>query len=130
MRSPSFTNCAIGKPLASGADDGEGSPLTVVGAKFGTVGVSEIESTQVAVQVGFRTVEVDAVDTALQDREVTFGRARLDMVPNILLGGVVDRLITAHKRPTDRGIDAGVVDHEPAVRMGMTSDDRVEIGGS
>ena len=51
------------------------------------VGVAEIEFGEVAVQMGFADVLVNAVDAALQDREITFGGVGVDVLPDILLCG-------------------------------------------
>jgi len=72
LRCPASTNCSVGQPLAFGADDGEVGALPVVNAQFDPVRVAEIELGQVAVQMGFRHLEVDAVDAALEDAEVAF----------------------------------------------------------
>src|ERR1700744_1472538 len=89
-RSPSVRSRFIGEALATGAGKQSVGPLDVLAAHCRAVGEAEVELPQVALQVGFRDVLIDAVQPSLEDREIAFNAIGGDIAPDVFLGAVVD----------------------------------------
>jgi hypothetical protein len=65
-RCPLSTNCSISQPFAFGADQGAIGPHLVVNTQFDAVEVTEIELSQIPLQVSLGNMEVAAIDAALR----------------------------------------------------------------
>ncbi len=68
----------IGKPLAFDARHSAVSALSIVHAKCNAVAVPEVELGKVAVKVLLPAMLIDALHSALEDREVAFDGVRMD----------------------------------------------------
>jgi hypothetical protein len=124
---PASTNCAIGQPLSDNTRQCPVKACRIVEPSLDPGALTEVEFGQIAVEMRLGHVLVNAVNPALEDREVALGSIGVGVIPHIFLGGVVDGLVAAFERPADRGVDTGVIGHEPAIGMGVTGDNRIEV---
>ena len=89
-RCPVSRSCLIGEPLALRAGQCEIGALHVVDAKPDAMRVTEVELVQIPLQVRLRDVLVDAVNAALEDREIAFNGVGVDVAANVFLTPMVD----------------------------------------
>jgi hypothetical protein len=125
---PVSTSRSVGKAFSDDSFDRQISAGAIIDPQLGAVAVAEIELGEVTFQVCFADMLVDAIDAALQDREVALDGVGISLSPDIFFGGVVNRLIV-RECGADRRVDVRFIGHEPAVFMGMLGDDRVEVCG-
>ena len=67
---PASRSCLVSQPFPLGALDRQIGALHVIDAQPNLMRVAEVELTQVAVQVGFRHMEIHAVDAPLTHQSV------------------------------------------------------------
>lgn len=77
--------------------------------------VTEIEFGQIALQMRFADMLINAVDAAFQDREETFNRVGMGLAANVFIFAVRDRFVRG-EIPADGGKDRPFVRHEVALR--------------
>ena len=128
-RCPCSTNCSVSETLAFGTDQSLIRASSIIEAEFDAVVISEVEFGEIPFQVRFADMEVTAVDATLQDGEEALDRVGVGFVPDILFLGMVDGLVSAFEGGADRGVDVGLIGHEPAIRMGMSGDHWIEVAG-
>jgi hypothetical protein len=85
---------SLSEPLADYAANCAIGALYIVDAERDPVAVAEIEFGEIAVKVFLADVLIDAVDSALQDREVIFGGIGRDIAANVFLLRVVHGAVT------------------------------------
>ena len=78
-------SCSIGEPFADRATDRFCSSLGVVDPKLSAVVVTEIELSEIPVQVSFAHMEVAAINTAFQDGEEVFDSVGMSVAANVLI---------------------------------------------
>jgi hypothetical protein len=73
-----FTRQSIGQPLAFDAFERLLGALGILNAKAGTIIVTKVELSEIAMQVRLAHVVIDACDAALEDRIEILGRVDMD----------------------------------------------------
>jgi hypothetical protein len=94
LRCDSPTSRSVGKSFAHDAADSALGPLNIVDTQSDAVAIPEVEFGEVTVKVLFAHVLIDAVDSALQDREITFCGISRGIPPNVFLLCMVDGAVT------------------------------------
>src|SRR5437588_370652 len=131
LRWPSCTSRFVSQALAPDAFKGKiGALLHVANARRFPIGVAEIKLAQIALQVRFRDVLVNAIDAVLEDRKVAFNGVGMDRAANVFLSGVLHGEV-AREIPADPGVDRSLIGHEPAIAMDVPRDDGPQhLGGN
>src|SRR5205085_9488202 len=83
------TRISVAQPLAAHSTESLNRPLTVADAERHAVVVTEVELREVARKVRLADVVVDAVDAALEDREVVLGCVGVGVTANVLAVAVI-----------------------------------------
>jgi len=119
----------IGQALAFYADQsGIGTGEIVKAEPFPMV-VDKIALGGVTVQMGFRNMEVAAVDRAFEDREVVLDRIGVPEIgADVFLGRVIHRAMPRECLANPR-IDQALVGHQVAGLIDVRSDDRLQARG-
>src|ERR1700683_1954491 len=89
----SVVSLPIGEPLSDNSFHRSRGALHVIYAKPNAVAIAEIELRQIAVQVLFLAVLINALHAALKDREVAFDRVGMHDATNVFVGRVSDGLV-------------------------------------
>src|SRR5206468_7111071 len=84
---------AISKTLAFYALNGFKVPRAIIAAKRFTVRIAEIELREIAEQVRFRAVLIDAAHAAFEDREEALNRVCVNQAPRIFGNRVVNGVV-------------------------------------
>ena len=80
-----LTSPPIGQPLSDDALQCDRRAFAISEAKRGAVVVSEIEFAEVTLQVSLRDMVIDAIDTALEDREVPLDGVGVRVAANVFV---------------------------------------------
>lgn len=80
-RCPASTSRSVGKPLALDPHDGQIGAGAVANTNRHAVAVPEVEFGQIAVKMDLGNMLVDAIDAALEDREVPLGGVGVGVPP-------------------------------------------------
>src|SRR5207237_3105432 len=80
------TRCLIHEPLTSHAFEQLVSAHRIVDAKLGALAITKIELGQIAMQMMRTHMLINAVDAALENREVAFDRVGVRVVADIFVG--------------------------------------------
>lgn len=103
----------IGEALAFDLFEDVARALLVVDAEADAVVVAEIEFRDVAVRMVLAAVLIDALHSALEDREVASDRVGVDIAAHILVLAVLDRIM-GRILGADLPVEAAFVGHEAA----------------
>lgn len=122
-------SCFIRQALALCAFERKGSALHVVHAKLLAVAVAEIELAQIAMQMGFAHVLINAVHAAFQDREESFYGVGVSVAAHVFVGIVLDGAVRC-KIPADGGKRCFLIGHELAFGRSMAAQNRVQGVGA
>src|SRR6266404_6086645 len=110
----SATRRRIGQALTLHSEQRSIGALEIVNPESDPIVVPEVELGGVAVQMGFAHMEVAAVDSAFEDREVVFRSVGVpEESANVFLGAVVHRAVPS-ELPSNRPIDRTFVGHQVA----------------
>jgi hypothetical protein len=105
---------------------GKRSPFPIVHAQGDTVGISEIEFAQIAVQVLLGAMLIDAFHAAFKDRIVAFNGVGGDVTANVLFNGVSDGLM-ARLLAANFFVDF-LISHEAAFAADVFANNRRNVG--
>jgi hypothetical protein len=83
LRCPCSTSRSVSKAFPDDIFDGERGAGHIINPESRAVGVMEIEFSEVAFQVGFAHMLIDAINPTLKDREVAFDAISISIVPDI-----------------------------------------------
>jgi hypothetical protein len=123
---PSATRRRIGQALALHTEERAISPFQIINSESDSIVVSEIELGGVTVQMSLGDVEITAVDSALQDREIIFGSVGVPEIgADVFLGAVVHRAV-AGELPTDGPVNRAFIGHQIAGAIYIRDHDRSE----
>ena len=85
------------------------TPLIAISRAFGIVKaerdpivIAKIELAEIPLQVFLADVMIDAVDAALEDREIALNSVGVGISANVFLGGMVDYLMAGEARANFR----------------------------
>src|SRR5258708_6709755 len=99
----------VHESLSFGGANGRNRPLSIV--HIASV-PHKVKLPQVTMQIFFAHAVVDSHDAALQKREGTLCRVRMDVAANILFRAVADRLVPASEFPADAVVSREVIRHD------------------
>src|SRR5271166_2082351 len=123
------TSCSIGKSLPLCAFDGAIGALQIVNAEGDAVVMPKIEFGGIAMQVSLADMEIAAVNSTLQDREIIFDRVGVPEVSaDVFLGAEVDGAV-AGERFANSWVDQTLVRHQVTRLVDLRDDDGLEERG-
>lgn len=73
----------IGETLTLGTLQGNERPNVIVNAHGNAVALAEVKFRQIAVQMVFGAMLIDALHAALEDREIAFNGVGVDVAANV-----------------------------------------------
>lgn len=123
------TSRSVGEPLAGSTRQGAGSAFTIFDPKSRAVRVAKIELGEIAMQVPFVAMLVDAPHPALENREKAFNGVGVHLPAHVFLGAVVDGFVAGELAP-DAEIGAPLVGHQRALGIGVRENDLPQFVGS
>src|SRR5262249_55572850 len=126
---PRSSSCSIGKSLTLGASQDAIGASQVVISSLDAIGVTEVELGQVALQMDFTNVLVNAIDATLQDTEIPLNGVGVDIASHVFLSVMIDRAMAASEVPADATVDIRAISHEAAISVGVQSEDRMQGSG-
>jgi hypothetical protein len=127
-RWPCSTSRSVGQATTPSAFQDQVGTGGVIDAKLHPIGVPEIKLRQVAMQVRFANMLVDAIDAALKDGVIAFNGIGVDVATYIFLHSVVHGAMLG-ELPADTGVDWAFIGHKPGIAVDMASNQRSHIGG-
>ena len=89
-----FVSRTIRETLALYTQESLRRTFSIGHAKLGAIVVTEIKFRQIALQMGFADVVIDAIDATLENREVTFDRIAVRVVADVFTIAMVNHLVT------------------------------------
>ena len=99
-RCPASTNCSVGQSLALSTNQSQiGSGMIVISG-LDPIRIAEVKLAEIPLQVSLGHVMVNAVDAALEDREISLDGVGIDIPHNVFFGGVVDGAVAREVQPT------------------------------
>lgn len=125
FRWPSATSRLISQPLAFDADQRNISALFVVNAELNPIRIPEVKFAQIAPQMGFRNMLIDAIKATLKDGEIPFDGIGVHIPPHVLFASMIDGVVRS-EIPANRTIHGRVVGNEAAIGMGVPPDERTK----
>src|SRR6266702_1034881 len=126
----SLTRRGIGQALATGALESATGPLHVIYAQANAIAIAEIEFCEIAVQMLFAAMLVDADHATLEDGEVAFNGVGVNGVSVGIAHVFVSRVhhgFVARKFPAGFAIPASFIGHERAFAIDVGAQDRTKL---
>src|SRR6516162_1517491 len=118
---------SVGEPLADYAAQRPVRALLIVNAETDSVAVAEIEFGEIAMKVLLADVLIDAINSALQDREIILGSIGRGISANVFLLRVIDGPVTC-KPLASFPINAALVSSQVRSNIDLGFQDRSQIG--
>lgn len=122
---PLLVSPPIGQALSFDPLKGFCCALCVVYAKRGALVVTEIELGEVAAQMLLADMVIDAIDPALEDREIVLDGVGVRVASHVFLDTVVDALV-ARELIAHQAVLPGIVGHEPGAAIYLRHQDRAQ----
>ena len=88
-------SCSICQPLANNAAERASGALYIINTKRNPLVVSEIKLRKIPLQMFLADVMIDTVNSALQDREISFDGVGVRIAAHVFLGGMVHGLVAS-----------------------------------
>src|SRR3954471_18202723 len=117
---------SIGEPLSNDAAQHAAGAFYVINTERDALIVAEIELGEIPLQVLLADVMVDAVDTALQYREVALNGIGVGVAANVFLGGVINGLV-AREALAGFQVDSALIGAQMRLVRNLFFDDRLHI---
>ena len=101
--------------------------LGIFDAKARAVAIAEIELGEIAMQVSFAAMLIDALHAALEDREEAFDGVGVNVAANVLASGVAHECVSS-ELGTELGIEAAFVGVQGALARDVANHDVADVG--